>query len=323
MTDINRIVRNIEKNLAGEGQNIEPGILAQILNYAQAYNETIEQVVRRLFGSDKEPQSLFDGYAEFAQGIKEDPRQPGKDVEPTEEVKANAMRNAQRIADILAEAARNGGLPDGEFILQLDPTTGELTQEADELVRAIVNGDFSGIQQAQGPGQNYQFENECMDPDCPCHDEQVAPSQAERQGLAGLFARQGGKSEMFNVAEDQIINQILANYGLKEETTAPLPDWAERQWEGVRLERMTQLSTKDGRRTGNAVIFDIVFDFASSEAQFWIITDAGNILKLNFREVMQMFHEPTLVLNDYPNNEDGQVDDILEDFYFDLRNPNG
>tara|TARA_R110000823_G_scaffold7901_1_gene28487 strand:- start:1504 stop:1839 length:336 start_codon:yes stop_codon:yes gene_type:complete len=77
-----------------------------------------------------------------------------------------------------------------------------------------------------------------------------------------------------------------------------IPEWAEakidnKMWNGYRAIR-GQLSTKDGRRTGNAVV-------VSHETRHGIfvtrvITDAGNCMYLTNNEIVELFYEPRYVM---------------------------
>lgn len=103
--------------------------------------------------------------------------------------------------------------------------------------------------------------------------------------------------------------------GLSEQL---LPEWAAKGCLGNPvIERMTQLCTRNGNIVGNATIFDIVYNAEINEAQFWIITDAKNVLKLSFNEMVELFHIPKYVMKDFLNNEDNSVGEFLNDWYID------
>jgi len=311
-----QIARNVAANLRGESSNIEPSVLNLIVYTALNTGRTVEQTVDGLFPedtipapSDSEQDRVRRAYNEFFGNFssKTEEKQEEQEEAPSEAAKARAIEVSYEVAEVLGRAMDRGmKIPDGSFDLKLDPKTGELTQEAATIVNAIINGDYSVINRFSDDMGKAQpdLSEQCDDPECPCHDEDDFRASPEAQKAA------------YNEVEDPFINWLLG-LNMEEEQ---LPEWAECKASERHLERMTQLCTKDGRRTGNGVIFDIVFDYLSGEAQFWIITDARNIIKLTFKEVMELFHEPTLVMNDYPNNDDGTVDELIEDFYYELRN---
>lgn len=92
-----------------------------------------------------------------------------------------------------------------------------------------------------------------------------------------------------------------------------LPEHVKRIADPDNIERMTQLSTRDGRNIGNAVIFDITVK--KDLVLFYCITDAYNIVCLNLHEMHELFHPPKYILEDFPNNEDLDVTTYIENWY--------
>ena len=100
------------------------------------------------------------------------------------------------------------------------------------------------------------------------------------------------------------------------EVNSSLPDWAAKRCvDGDPIERMTQLCTRNGQVTGNATIFDIVSH--RGDSLFYVITDAMNVMKLTFNEMVEMFHPPLYIMKDFPNNETDLVGEFLNDWYID------
>lgn len=70
----------------------------------------------------------------------------------------------------------------------------------------------------------------------------------------------------------------------------PLPDWADSHNIAQVPVQYAQLFTRDGRRCGNALISEVtVPPSADCEIYFHIITDMGNEMRLNIRELEEMF----------------------------------
>lgn len=74
-----------------------------------------------------------------------------------------------------------------------------------------------------------------------------------------------------------------------------LPEWATRHSNGY-ADINSALPTKDGRRTGNAVIVGHMMRHGIRVAQ--IVTDAGNILYLTPGEVEELFYPPQYVMRE-------------------------
>ena len=69
----------------------------------------------------------------------------------------------------------------------------------------------------------------------------------------------------------------------------PLPDWAiARNWD-YSLIPGTQLCTKDGRRSGNALIVRVGEDLEHKRSLYEIMTDMGNTMTFNEVEILGEF----------------------------------
>jgi hypothetical protein len=76
-----------------------------------------------------------------------------------------------------------------------------------------------------------------------------------------------------------------------------LPDWASMPSNGDYTVPNTALWTKDGRRCGNAVMIGISNrQYEDMDTFYKIVTDAGSILNLNEKELMQLFHPPEYIM---------------------------
>ena len=132
------------------------------------------------------------------------------------------------------------------------------------------------------------------------------PEALTMEDIVGLI---GGKDSVsISILEDGLEDSF-------ENPEQDLPDHCERHVTKGELERFTQLSTRDGRSTGNAVIFDITI--RKGLAIFHCITDACNVIELTMEEMITLFHPPEYILNDFPNNQNGDVSDFLNDWYDD------
>lgn len=116
-------------------------------------------------------------------------------------------------------------------------------------------------------------------------------------------------------AETQSIKEDFMKLNQIQEIEEPMPEWALHRASSKSFVKMTQLNTRDGRETGNAVVFDISMDTATYEPRFHIITDAGNILTLTVDEMMDMFHEPEWVMKELPNDWDQNVSEKISEWY--------
>jgi hypothetical protein len=74
-----------------------------------------------------------------------------------------------------------------------------------------------------------------------------------------------------------------------------LPDWAVGSTTGICVG--AQLPTKDGRRTGNAVVTGRKLTLSSGVRTWAVLTDAGNSLVLCDEEIKQLFYDPKWVMN--------------------------
>jgi len=76
-----------------------------------------------------------------------------------------------------------------------------------------------------------------------------------------------------------------------------LPEWATSQiLDGSYLHVRASLPTKDGRVCGNAVIVEIETSKHDDTPLATVVTDAGNVLKLNENELRGMFHPPQYIM---------------------------
>lgn len=72
-----------------------------------------------------------------------------------------------------------------------------------------------------------------------------------------------------------------------------LPEWAKKRSSGYQ-EINSALQTRDGRRTGNAVVVGHMVRHGVGVAQ--IVTDAGNIIYLTPNEMEELFYPPQYVM---------------------------
>lgn len=78
---------------------------------------------------------------------------------------------------------------------------------------------------------------------------------------------------------------------------AYLPEWAETEiLDGSYLHVRASLLTKDGRVCGNATIVKIGTSKYDDTPLAIVVTDAGNILKLNENELKDFFHPPQYIM---------------------------
>ena len=80
--------------------------------------------------------------------------------------------------------------------------------------------------------------------------------------------------------------------------TDGLPYWAEKLSSGSYMEDGAQLSTRDGRRIGNAVIILIYNHYGLKEEVAVCITDAGNVLRLTNNELKEIFYPPKYIMKE-------------------------
>ncbi|HHL35190.1 MAG TPA: hypothetical protein ENJ30_12575 [Desulfobulbaceae bacterium] len=76
----------------------------------------------------------------------------------------------------------------------------------------------------------------------------------------------------------------------------PLPDWAERFSNGGYFEEGAQLRTRDGRKIGNAVVSEIVYDPERSEKVATVVTDVGTVVHLSKDGLEDLFYPPVYVM---------------------------
>lgn len=72
-----------------------------------------------------------------------------------------------------------------------------------------------------------------------------------------------------------------------------LPHWADKNLNGE-IEVFAQLSTKDGRRTGNGIIMTMAEGeyFGVPIIMYAVLTDFGNVIFVTREELLAMFHPP-------------------------------
>lgn len=100
----------------------------------------------------------------------------------------------------------------------------------------------------------------------------------------------------------------------QDEAPSTMPmDHIQRELREGELCCMTQLSTRDGRITGNAIIFDIRYSHGMTI--FDVITDARNIMSLSLAEMTEMFYLPKYVLSSYPNDDEYAVSNYIQDWH--------
>lgn len=75
----------------------------------------------------------------------------------------------------------------------------------------------------------------------------------------------------------------------------PLPHWADKKLNGE-LEKYAQLSCRDGRKLGNAIIIrvyeeSVLPEFLKGQGPLYeIMTDFGNVLRLHTAEIEEAYH---------------------------------
>lgn len=80
-----------------------------------------------------------------------------------------------------------------------------------------------------------------------------------------------------------------------EHENFPLPDWVERRSDGTYMELGAQLTTRDGRRTGNAYVDSI--EAHPSLGQLAVVnTDMGNTFRMTATELEDAFYPPAYVM---------------------------
>jgi len=96
-------------------------------------------------------------------------------------------------------------------------------------------------------------------------------------------------------------NGQLTDLGLDENQffDEPLPEWASARAIPGTVEVKSVLPTRDGRHIGNGIVADIIYDVNTGEANFLVCTDAGNVIRLNTKEIQELFHEPKWVSKRY------------------------
>lgn len=82
----------------------------------------------------------------------------------------------------------------------------------------------------------------------------------------------------------------------KEKAAYPLPSWADKRSDGNYMEPGAQLCTRDGRRHGNAFVYDVIPHPVLGKIAT-IITDCGNAVRMTIYELKQAFYPPEFVLS--------------------------
>lgn len=76
-----------------------------------------------------------------------------------------------------------------------------------------------------------------------------------------------------------------------------LPEWAERTSRPDEYIHGTQLCTKDGRVTGNAVVIETKFSNWDRKVLIYhVVTDAGTEMRLTIGELKELFYPPIYVM---------------------------
>ena len=78
-----------------------------------------------------------------------------------------------------------------------------------------------------------------------------------------------------------------------------LPRWCTGLALGDYMQAGAQLSTRDGRKMGNATVMDTdLKTFSNGTAEYaTVVTDAGNILTLNENELKRYFYPPVYLMS--------------------------
>lgn len=77
----------------------------------------------------------------------------------------------------------------------------------------------------------------------------------------------------------------------------PPPPWSMRQSSGEYLEVGAQLCTRDGRKSGNAVVISLAETADNGARIATVRTDMGNTMRLYLSELKEMFYPPRYVMN--------------------------
>lgn len=94
----------------------------------------------------------------------------------------------------------------------------------------------------------------------------------------------------------------------EEELEWPLPDWAERKAMVSVIQPMQQLITKDGSRTGNAMVVAVVPSKHVEDLDIYlIVTDADNWIRATLLELSELFTPGDYILKDFVNPRSQQT----------------
>lgn len=93
----------------------------------------------------------------------------------------------------------------------------------------------------------------------------------------------------------------------EEPAEDPLPEWADALAPEGKLVHGQQLYTLDGAKTGNGTLVDLYLDLKQGIPVFVVITDAGNLMRLNQNELITRFYAGQYILSDLPTTEARQT----------------
>lgn len=141
------------------------------------------------------------------------------------------------------------------------------------------------------------------DEECDCFNCSGTNERTLNDIIRDFDARNNVKEEEF-LEQDKILHEIFRQ---KDK-----PDWASSSAIPGTVEVKTVLNTRDGRKIGNAVVADIIYDVVTTEVNFLIVTDAGNVLTINPTKIQELFHEPEWVTYRY---SDKSAESGLANYY--------
>lgn len=105
-----------------------------------------------------------------------------------------------------------------------------------------------------------------------------------------------------------------------------LPDWAVSTADPDTIEIMQNLTTKDGKRTGNATIADIRLKRYKNQRYHTtlvsVITDAGSHMLLTVGELFELFEPGNFILKRFPFEDAARQYLEVEDGIFSKCKPN-
>lgn len=101
----------------------------------------------------------------------------------------------------------------------------------------------------------------------------------------------------------EILENAFSTAQSEEPTEDPLPEWADAKAPEGKLVHGQQLYTLDGAKTGNGTLVDLYLDLKQGTPVFVVITDAGNLMRLNQNELITRFYAGQFVLSNLPTAE--------------------